>query len=407
MVGNQINPENKQNLDNKKLTEDRKIRGYSILAKGDTPLVMNENEYYVPSQSDSSKKYKVTHVEKWDCECPDFKHRCKDNGLACKHIQSIHFYLQLKSKAVVDSLEIDKEFNEEICINCKGKNIVKFGVRKNKSGIKQRYTCKDCNKKFVLEPIKYIKGNAKLITLTMDLYFKGLSLRDISDTIKQFYNLDITHETVRRWIRTFTRLMNEYTKKFKPELSERWHMDEQKIKVGKDWLWSWNVLDKDTRFLVANNVTKSRYKSDVKAILDKTTELGKPKQIVTDGLQAYRGGIKRQYGYNNKKGAYNIEHIRARTIREHTQNNLVERYHNEFREWDKVKRGFGNKETAQEWNEGFRLFHNFIKKGIDNLTPSERAKINLMLGNNRWLDLLKQALNQPNMTKVKEVEKST
>jgi len=146
---------------------------------------------------------------------------------------------------------------------------VKFGVRKNKSGNKQRYTCKDCNKKFVLEPIKYVKGNAKMITLTMDLYFKGLSLRDISDTIKQFYNLDITHETVRRWIRTFTKLMNEYTKKFKPELSERWHVDEQNIKVGKDWLWSWNVLDKDTRFLVANNVTKSRYIKDARAVLKK------------------------------------------------------------------------------------------------------------------------------------------
>ena len=86
------------------------------------------------------------------------------------------------------------------------------------------------------------------------------------------------------------------------------------------------------------------------------------------------------------------EHIRVKTIKEHTHNNLIERYHNEFREFDKVRRGFKAIDTAQDWNEGFALFHNFIKKGIDNLSPSERAKINLMLGNNRWVDLLKQSL---------------
>lgn len=186
--------------------------------------------------------------------------------------------------------------------------------------------------------------------------------------------------------------MNEYTKKFKPELSEKWHVDEQNIKVGKDWLWSWNVLDEDTRFLVANNVTKTRYGHDVKALLDKTKEYGKPEQMVTDGLQAYRKQIKKHYGYSVKKQDYNVEHVRVRTIRDHSHNNLIERYHNEFREWDKAKRGFKREETATEWNEGFRLFHNFIKKGIDGLTPSERAKIPIILKDNRWMSLLLESL---------------
>lgn len=387
-------PENQLEKTEKEMQELRKVRGYSILAKGDTPVVIDEKTYYVPSQSDKNKKYRVTHLDGWKCECPDFKLRCGNNGLVCKHVRAIQFYLQLRSKAVIDSLDLEKELNEELCPNCDSKNIVKFGARKNKNGVKQRYACKECSKTFVLEPIKFIKGNAKLVTLTMDLYYKGLSLRDISDTIKQFYSLDVTHETVRRWIRTFTKLMDEYTAKLKPELSGKWHIDEQNIKVKGDWLWSWNVLDEDTRFLVANNVTKTRHQEDAKALLDKTERLGKPKQILTDGLHAYRKAIKKQYGYDKHSRNYNVEHIRVRTIRDHTHNNLIERYHNEFREWDKVKRGFKTEETAQEWNGGFKLFHNFIKKGIDGLTPSERAKINLMLGNNRWMDLLKQSLKE-------------
>lgn len=76
-------------------------------------------------------------------------------------------------------LNIDEELQEERCVYCKSVNVVKNGSRKTKTDIKQRYRCKDCGRKFVLESIKYVKGNGKIATLTMDLYFKGLSLRDI------------------------------------------------------------------------------------------------------------------------------------------------------------------------------------------------------------------------------------
>ena len=77
--------------DNKNLLELRKIRGYSILAKGDTPQIIDQENFLVPSQS-SDKKYKVTHTQMWECECPDFKNR----KLECKHIQAIKFFLKLR-----------------------------------------------------------------------------------------------------------------------------------------------------------------------------------------------------------------------------------------------------------------------------------------------------------------------
>ena len=49
---------------------------------------------------------------------------------------------------------------------------------------------------------------------------------------------------------------------------------------------------------------------------------------------------------------------------------------------------------AIEWNEGFRLFHNFIKKGIDGLTPSERANIPILMKDNRWMSLLLASLEK-------------
>jgi len=71
---------------------------------------------------------------------------------------------------------------------------------------------------------------------------------------------------------------------------------------------------------------------------------------------------------------------------------MVERYHNSFREFDKVRRGLDN---VKEWNEGFRLYHNFIKENsVLGMTPSEKAGIFVNPNNNRWLSLLKKSLHQ-------------
>lgn len=84
----QVNPNREvKDINNKNFLVDRRIRGYSILAKGDKPIVINEEEFLVPSQS-SNKKYKVTNINGWTCECPDFQSRCKENGLKCKHIMA-------------------------------------------------------------------------------------------------------------------------------------------------------------------------------------------------------------------------------------------------------------------------------------------------------------------------------
>lgn len=111
-------------------------------------------------------------------------------------------------------LEIDA--NEEKCVYCNSLNIIKNGSRKTAIGSKQRFKCKDCGKRFVLDLVKKINGNGKIVTLAMNLYFKGLSLRDISDTLYQFYNLRVHFDTIGIWINKYTQIMEEYTKQFKP-----------------------------------------------------------------------------------------------------------------------------------------------------------------------------------------------
>jgi transposase-like protein len=83
---------------------------------------------------------------------------------------------------------IDDESNKAYadlieCIYCGSPDIIRMGKRKTQCGERQRYQCKSCDRKFVSDPIKGYKATAKLITLSMDLYFKGLSYRKIADTL--------------------------------------------------------------------------------------------------------------------------------------------------------------------------------------------------------------------------------
>lgn len=71
----------------KNFSEWRNERAKAILEKGN-PESIDEFTYLVPSQN-SSKKYKVTHIDSYSCECQDFQRRCKGKGLYCKHIKAI------------------------------------------------------------------------------------------------------------------------------------------------------------------------------------------------------------------------------------------------------------------------------------------------------------------------------
>src|SRR3989344_6567557 len=114
------------NMNLKELSDIRTERAYSILKNGN-PEAISEQEFLVPA-SNPEHKYKVTHIDSWTCECKDFETRCKSNGIYCKHIKAIQFFLAFKNKVEIDDLDIDKELNKEACIYCNSENIVRDGV---------------------------------------------------------------------------------------------------------------------------------------------------------------------------------------------------------------------------------------------------------------------------------------
>lgn len=360
------------------LSDARKIRAYAIISKGDE--ISRESDcYLVPSQSGNGK-YKICEGEKWTCSCPDFEKRQAN----CKHIYAVRFWLSIREKLECGSFNSDLNIKVNLCVHCNSKDIVKDGNRITKGVKKQRYLCRSCHKRFVYDLVRKSKANAKIITLVLDLWFKGVSIRKIRDHIIQFYDMDIGKSTIQRWISGFMKELNQKTSHLNPSCPETIHMDEQVIKSKGKNVYVWNAIDKNTRFLLANNVTDGRGTTEAKQVMIQLRNKSIiQKKIITDKLGSYSPAISKVF--NGK-----VEHIRNPSIRNvHTSNNVIERYHNTFRERDKVIRGFKSNKTAQDLIDAHRLYYNFIRihQGLG-MTPAQKTGLGNLDGN-RWIELMK------------------
>lgn len=396
-------------------SDSREIRAKAILQKGE-PSRIDEYTYLVPSQT-SDKKYKVSHIDSYSCECEDFKRRCKDNGLYCKHIKAIILFEKLKNSYEMEESPIKHEVEQiidkpqqEICPFCNSSKLIKRGIRQTQIGEVQRYSCKDCKKRFVLKPIPKIKGNAKLVCLAMDCYYKGLSYRDISDQFKQFYGLNISHEAIRAWVLRFGEVMEKYSKTLSPNADDIWNADETMIrtkkgnrKKGADYEYVWNVLGNKTKFLLASITSgHGRGEDDARKVMEDAWQQSKemPEQIITDRLPAYQGGVRKTFrNWGNER---KVKHISIVGKRKQINNNAVENQNGQQKEFHKVRRGVNE---VQKYQDGFKVFHNFIRKGVqDKLTPAERCGIEVK--GNRWETMLLNSIKSRNLTANQKMLKS-
>lgn len=232
----------------------------------------------------------------------------------------------------------------------------------------------------------------KIMTLALDLYYKGASLRKVTQHLAQFYGIKVSQVAVLKWIRKFGELTHDYANTLNPQLSGVWNCDEMKTKMahedqinGERFFWLWNALDNQTRFMAAIHLTRGRTRKDAHAFFQVAKKQAKkdPRVIITDGLNSYRG----------EYGSREVVHIAGVGIQGRINNNRVERLHNTMREREKVMRHLKRAHSAEKILKGFRAYYNFVRSHmtLDGHTPAQEAAIPIQLGTNRWLDLIRQA----------------
>jgi transposase-like protein len=145
-----------------------------------------------------------------------------------------------------------------------------------------------------------MKQDAKVIILCMDLYFKGISLRQIRDHIKQFYGVSV------------------------------WYIDETVVNVrgskmakgNYDWLW--NLMDNETRFILSSQIHKNRFTADARQVLQEGKKNAKriPAIVVSDSHGSYTNAVRKEI-YRNADPQ--PQHVRVSPIKEGMENMPIER----------------------------------------------------------------------------------
>jgi len=288
-----------------------------------------------------------------------------------------------------------------ICPKCKSEEIKKDGKRKTNRGLIQRYKCKECSYRFIQNDGFYrMRNPPKKITLCLDLFYKGISTRQIQDHLKVFYPKNSHYSTIYRWIVKYSKLISNFTDELKVRVGSEIQIDEiefhrrksHKKKAGVDKNWYIDSIDTTTKFIITSEYVKAREKETIKRILKniKVKAENEIKVITTDGLTAYENVVKKTFGYDKHRREYNIKHNVVNASQGEGFNYPIERLHNTIRHRTKTFRGFhGSLESAKAIMKGFEIYYNFIRKhqGIG-CCPYELATDLKLKSNNKWLELI-------------------
>jgi transposase-like protein len=233
----------------------RESRGMEIVKDGQI-IRKNSTRYLVKSQTSNIWYNVLNRGSGWICTCSDYYYR----EIKCKHIWAVELSNQLR-QTVANEVAI-RPLNLNICPFCTSEQIIRHGLRHNKYGNLQRFTCKTCGKRFSQNyGFQRMKVTPQIITSAMQLYFTGESLRNVQKFLK-LQGVTVSHVAVYNWINKYVSLMEKYLEKIRPNVSDTWRADELYLKIKGNVKYLFALMDDETRFWIAQEVADTKFTHD-------------------------------------------------------------------------------------------------------------------------------------------------
>ncbi len=252
------------------------------------------------------------------------------------------------------------------CKYCDSHNVIKYGTFKGM----QRWWCKDCKRKFAdNRALPKMKTSVSVIGAAVGMYFGGMPLDSIQRQLYQDYGTYYSEAGIYKWVVRFAKEAINRIKDFKPIVGDTWIADETVIKVKGKNIWFWDIIDADSRYLLASRLSTTRTTKDA-ALLMKQAQMraGKaPKRVITDKLRAYLDGIELVFGAKTL-------HIQSSPFDKKDSTRLIERFHGTFKDRINVVRGFKNMDMARLLTEAWLVHYNFFKEheALGNIPPAQK-----------------------------------
>jgi transposase-like protein len=226
-------------------------------------------------------------------------------------------------------------------------------------------------------------------------YYSGKSI----DAIRKGMTPQPSTATVFEWVNKYTDEAIQATRDYHPNVGDTWIADETYVRVDMrkrgepavvnpyirskkaKWIMFWDIIDADTRYLLASHITTTRGTKDAQALMEKAAKrAGKvPKVVVTDRLAAYLDGVELAFGADTK-------HRQGAPFEIENNTNLIERFHGTLKARTKVMRALRNKVSAEKFTDGWLVHYNYLREhGSLGETPAEAAKLDYSFKN--WADV--------------------
>jgi hypothetical protein len=200
----------------------------------------------------------------------------------------------------------------------------------------------------------------------------------------------------------FSSIIEKYSKTIKPQIKGVWNADETLVLTkrgidrknpnnkNKEFDYVWNVIDNKSKFLLASECSgRSRSSKDAQHVFTEAlNQNGKvPFQIIVDGYAGYQDGCRKTF--RNWGAERKVKFTSIKGHRKEINNNAIESHHTQQKEFHKIRRGVTR---VQEYQDGFKVFHNFVRKNVkDKTTPAEKCGLHIN-NPNKWSGLLLNSL---------------
>src|SRR5260221_1990713 len=134
---------------------------------------------------------------------------------------------------------------------------------------------------------------AQVIQHAVWLYLRfSLSYRDVEDLLAE-RSLDISYETIRRWVLKFGPTFAQELRRRRPRPSPQWHLDEMVVQIGGEQMYLWRAVDHEGEILdmlVQRRRDKHAALTLMRKLLKKQGFV--PAVIVTDQLRSYASAFR-------------------------------------------------------------------------------------------------------------------
>src|SRR5208282_94996 len=172
-----------------------------------------------------------------------------------------------------------------------------------------------------------------------------LSYPDVADLLAE-RGLEVSYETVRRWVLKFGATVAQRLRKRRPRPSDRWHLDEMVVRIAGRRMHLWRAIDHEGEIL---DILVQR-RRDQRAALKLMRQLLRkhgfaPRLVVTDKLRSYGA-------------AFQDLHLTCSHEQGLRKNNRAENSHQVVRRRERKMQRFKSAASAQRFLSMHAAVHN-------------------------------------------------